>query len=65
MTEHPRVRLARLFNLKLAYDRRGLFRPQFLAPGMQPSIDGPWTVYGFRQDVDERPDSHLNEPSEE
>jgi hypothetical protein len=50
-TEHPRARLARLFNLSIAFDRRGLHRPQFLAPGMKPDIEGPWTIYGFKRDA--------------
>jgi hypothetical protein len=47
MIEHPRAQLARLLDLGIAYDRRGLNRPQFLAPGMKPSITGPWTIYRF------------------
>ena len=41
MIEHPRARLARLFNLSLAYDQRQIERVQFLAPGMLPTIPGP------------------------
>jgi len=50
MKQHPRARLARLFDLRLAYDRRGLERPQFLTRGMRPRIEGPWTIYGFARD---------------
>lgn len=47
MNEHPRARLARLFGLSLAYDRRQLERVQFLAPGTLPTLPGPWTIYRF------------------
>ena len=45
--EHPRAKLARLLGLALAYDRRGIERVEFLAPGMKPAVAGPWTIYRF------------------
>jgi hypothetical protein len=57
MTEHPRARLARLFNLRLAYDRRGLNRLQYLTQDMRPSIEGPWTIYGFPETTGGSPES--------
>ena len=42
-----RIRIARLFGLALAYDPRGLNRPEYLAPGMLPSVAGPWRIYRF------------------
>jgi hypothetical protein len=40
-----RINLARRFNLDLAYDQRGLEKPQFLAPGSKPNHPGNWNVY--------------------
>ena len=57
MAEHPRARLARLFDLRIAYDPRGLNRVQFLAPGMEPKIEGPWRIYGFRGSANEPPET--------
>lgn len=43
-----RIRIARWFNLTLAYDVRKLYPPEYLIPGTKPSMPGPWRVYrGF------------------
>jgi len=47
VNEHPRAKLARLFGLALAYDRRGLYPVQWLPPDTLPTIEGPWRIYRF------------------
>lgn len=47
MSEHPRARIARLFDLALAYEQSYRHPPQVLAPGMMPTLEGRWRIYRF------------------
>ncbi len=44
-TARKRIRFANLFGLDLAYDKRGIYRPEYLAPGTKPIVPGPWRIY--------------------
>ena len=48
------VKLARLLDLGIAFDPRGLFSPEYVAPGGKPRTEGPWRVYRRFAGPDER-----------